>query len=482
MDVQVKPQSVHAAITNDQVSAAVADRLTEFCGEVVGKIEALVATGLKATTMLELENGLQSSLLELGRRIVEWLLGAIEPELDEMPGAVKHKGRSYRRLAEKTMRHGVVTRFGKVSIRRAVYRAGRAGKSIYPLEIAMGLDHGFTPAAADMIGKQFAATGSSQARTLDAIKERTGDSVGIGRLRKLVGSLSGSMEPYRQACQVEKLTNWIDQARKLKQSIVLSVSRDGVSLGIAPCGIFEMASVATISVLSAGKRLGTVYLGRTPEENQQTLSEQLTSLLKETLRSCGDRLPEVVYVTDAGKVETAFWKNVLRKFYVDGKRIKIHRVVDYYHAAERLTKVADALKLSADKRSQWLGHARGLLLEPGGHGRVLRSISSMEQLYGYKKSAAKEANEAERYLRRYGRFMDYANMRDQNFPIGSGVVESACKQIVSERLKLSGMRWKQAGAQTTITLRCLLLSGIWNAVYNRLIQSKSTVSDLMLAI
>lgn len=482
MDVQVKPQSLHAAITNDQVSAAVTDLLSEFCDEIVGKIEALVATGLEAATMLELENGLQSSLLELGRRIVQWLLGVIEPELDEMPGAIKHNGRSYRRLAEKTMRHRVVTRFGKISIRRAVYRAGRAGKTIHPLEIALGLDNGFTPAAADLIGKQFAATGSSQGRTLESIKERLGESVGIGRLRKLVGSLSESMEPYRQACQVEQLLGWITQARQLKQSVVLSVSRDGVSLGLASCGIFEMASVATISVLSDDKRLGTVYLGRTPEENQQTLSEQLTSLLKATLRSCADRLPEVVYVTDAGKVETAYWKNVLRKFYIDGKRIKIHRVVDYYHAAERLTKVADALKLSAEKRNEWLKHARGLLLQPGGHGRVLRSIGSMKQLYGYKQAVAKEANDAERYLRRYGRFMDYSTMRDQNFPIGSGVVESACKQIVSERLKLSGMRWKQEGAQATITLRCILLSGIWNAVYKRLVQSKSAVSHLMLAI
>ena len=90
-----------------------------------------------------------------------------------------------------------------------------------------------------------------------------------------------------------------------------------------------------------------------------------------------------------------------------------------------------------------------------------------------------EAEKAERYLRRYHRFMDYAEMKSTGYPIGSGVVESACKQIVSERMKLSGMRWHKEGGQRTMTLRCLLLSGIWDTVYKKWLQSKPTVNDLM---
>lgn len=56
-----------------------------------------------------------------------------------------------------------------------------------------------------------------------------------------------------------------------------------------------------------------------------------------------------MYVSDAGKVETAYWRNTLSKFFVDGRRIKITRVVDYYHATERLTTIADALKFGKDK-------------------------------------------------------------------------------------------------------------------------------------
>jgi hypothetical protein len=313
------------------------------------------------------------------------------------------------------------------------------------------------------------------------IEDQMGERIGTEKLRKLVGTLADNLEPFRQDAQVQKLIDLISETREKKRKPVLSVSRDGVALGLAPWSSFEMASVATVSVLVGGKRLGTVYLGCTPETNQKTLSAQLTSLLKETIRRCGNQVPEIVYVTDAGKIETAYWKNTLRKFFVDGRRIKITRVVDYYHAAERLTKIADAFKFGRAKwkRQEWLEHARALLLEKGGHGRVLRSIAMMRKLYGYKQKATEEAEKAEKYLRRYRRFMDYASMKKQGYPMGSGVVESACKQVVSERMKLSGMRWHHSGGQRTMTLRCLLLSGIWDSVCETWLLSKPTVTALI---
>ena len=308
-----------------------------------------------------------------------------------------------------------------------------------------------------------------------------GAKIGVEKLRKLVGTLAIGMEPLREDAQVDKLMNLIRQARKRKLKPVLSVSRDGVALGLAPWSHFEMAGVACVSVLADGKKLGTVYSGYTPETNQVTLSTQLTSLLKSTVRRCGDDVPELVYVSDAGKIETAYWKNTLRKFFVDGVRVKITRVVDYYHAAERLTTIAKALKVGKDqgKRQEWLKRARWLLLQPGGHGRMLRSIAKMRTIYGYKASESEDAMKAERYLRRYRHFMDYWEMKVQGYPIGSGVVESACKQIVSERMKLSGMRWHKKGGQRTMSLRCLLLSGIWDNVYETWLSSKPTVSDLI---
>ena len=49
--------------------------------------------------------------------------------------------------------------------------------------------------------------------------------------------------------------------------------------------------------------------------------------------------------------------------------------------------------------------------------------------------------------------MNYAELKAQGFMIGSGVVEAACKTLVTQRLKQSGMRWSVPGAQAILTPR-----------------------------
>lgn len=405
---------------------------------------------------------------EFARSFLQWGLGSLESkETETMPATICYRDDSYRRLPDKTPHANILTRFGNITLVRAIYRRGSRGKVIAPLEKTIGIECGATPDAMDLIGRQVAAAGASQARCIETIAERTGTTIGHEKLRKLSALLADSMEPHREVCQLEQLQEWIDKAEKTGKNIVLSVSRDGVSLGIAPFGCFEMASVATLSVYSEGERIGTVYLAAAPEENQTTLSNKLTSLLSGVIRCRGAKLAKIVYVTDAGKVETAYWKNVLRKLYVDGQRIRIERIVDYYHASERLTTIADSLKLNSAQRSLWLSRMRTLLLEEAGWGRVMRSIAAMEQLYGVRKAKAEEFTTAQRYFRRYRRFMNYAEQRGRGCPIGSGIVESACKQLVSERMKLSGMRWKHVGAQHVMTLRSILLSQTWRSTFKR---------------
>ena len=60
------------------------------------------------------------------------------------------------------------------------------------------------------------------------------------------------------------------------------------------------------------------------------------------------------------------------------------------------------------------------------------------------------------YLRNNRHRMGYAEAKAQNLPIGSGVVEAACKTLVTQRLKRSGMRWRHAGGQAILTLRALI--------------------------
>lgn len=477
--MKVSPSDVVNATPKSQVEEIVRG-ITSPLRAVLIEMVSSFAGGPTPGNALKLEQALFSALLDTGRELIEQLFNSLEKSPAKQPATVRHGEQNYRRIEGETVRE-VVTRFGKIRLSRSRYRQGRRGKLIFPLELTLGLQQGFTPAAASLVGQQFAATGSTQAHCIEFIQRHLGSVIGVERLRKLSCHLASRMEPFRHGCQLKKLRGWLDKAEKSKsKSVVLAVSRDAVSLGTAPLGFFEMASVATISVLSNGQRLGTVYLARTPETNQQTLSRQLTGLLRQTLQGCSCR-PHVVYVTDAGKVETAYWRQELSKFYVDGVRIKVHRVVDYYHASERLTVIADSLKWGKDRQARWdwLVRVRRLLLEPGGHGRVMRSISRMVQLHGIKSGQANLFKKAVNYLNNQKRYMNYFQAKSNDFPVGSGVVESACKQIVTERMKLSGMRWKRAGAQVAMTLRCILLSNIWDDVFDAMLDAIEPVSDVM---
>ena len=62
------------------------------------------------------------------------------------------------------------------------------------------------------------------------------------------------------------------------------------------------------------------------------------------------------------------------------------------------------------------------------------------------------------YLRNNVHRMDYPTYLANGWQIGSGPVEAACKTVVGQRLKCSGMRWGDDGADALCHLRALYLS------------------------
>jgi hypothetical protein len=58
--------------------------------------------------------------------------------------------------------------------------------------------------------------------------------------------------------------------------------------------------------------------------------------------------------------------------------------------------------------------------------------------------------------------MRYAHFRSAGYLIGSGVIESGCKQIVTQRLKLPGAQWHVEGAVLTAKARTAWMSGNWH--------------------
>ena len=63
--------------------------------------------------------------------------------------------------------------------------------------------------------------------------------------------------------------------------------------------------------------------------------------------------------------------------------------------------------------------------------------------------------------------MDDPTYRAKGWAIGSGPVEAACKQVVNQRLKVTGARWSEEGADAVCHLRALFRSelGQWDAYW-----------------
>jgi hypothetical protein len=60
-------------------------------------------------------------------------------------------------------------------------------------------------------------------------------------------------------------------------------------------------------------------------------------------------------------------------------------------------------------------------------------------------------------------YMRYHEYLAWGWPIGTGVIEGACRHLVNDRMEQSGMRWTTAGAQAVLDLRAVRLNGQWDA-------------------
>lgn len=136
-------------------------------------------------------------------------------------------------------------------------------------------------------------------------------------------------------------------------------------------------------------------------------------------------------------------------------------VLDYYHAVEHLWAAGKAgLGEKSAKTRTWVEEQSTLLWQ----GEVPALITALEALAQRTGSEA-VAREA-RYFRTNQERIRYNHYRQCGYPLGSGKVESACKQLVTARLKGPGMRWSDNGAQSVLTLRCALLSQRWDQAWS----------------
>lgn len=351
---------------------------------------------------------------------------------------------------------------GPLRVTRSLYSTREDGtRSACPLELRAGIVEGrWTPLAAKQATWAVAHLTPQESENLFRMMGGMAPSKSsLDRLPKLLGT---RWEEDRLNFE-EKLREGEEIPEK---AVTMSVSLDGVMLPMkdgdragkrarakakgtklaGPTG-YQEASCGTISFLDAdGDRLSTIRLARMPEAKKETLK----SMLRDEVCSALARRPDLTLqkIADGAKDNWTFLCEELP----EGPE-----TADFYHAGEHLDTAVKAAygETSSTGRAQFEKLRHILRHDTKGGDRVIRSLRHLSDRFPRRTKIAAEV----KYFQRNRKRMRYAQTAAAGLPIGSGVVEAACKTLVTQRMKRSGMRWRDAGGQAILTFRALVQSG-----------------------
>lgn len=399
----------------------------------------------------EFERELHERMTMLERDIV----ASEMKQLDVDAEAVIIDGRTHRRVLRQSQTY--MTSAGEVVVERTLYkdRSDDEGRCVSPMELTMGVVGGFwTPRAAQQALWVVAQMTPKKAAELFArVGNMDPSKSSLDRLPKLV---SERWEADRS--QFEQVLR--DGLQIPDGTVSIAVSIDGVYAPMedfdvtqrraeaanegrmtkGPLGYREVGCATVSFCDQAGELLGAIRMARSPESKKITLKEIVAAEVGAILRM----RPELRLLKLAdGVVDN--W-TFLSQELPPGEEL-----IDYFHAAEHVheavAQVYGDTSLETQYRASKLRHV--LRDEPDGVDKVIRAIKHLASKHPSKHLVRR----ALIYFRTNRGRMHYADLRAKGFPIGSGVVEAACKTLVTQRLKLSGMRWSTAGAQAILTPR-----------------------------
>ena len=138
------------------------------------------------------------------------------------------------------------------------------------------------------------------------------------------------------------------------------------------------------------------------------------------------------------------------------------QIVDWFHATEYIAPVATAALATEAQQQAWIKQVRTNLWD----GDLDAVIAAFERFTDHHR-ATEAATKAVTYFTNNRPRMDYPTYRAQGYQIGSGTIESGCKQIVGQRLKIAGAIWNLDNCIKTAKARAALLSGQWSTISAR---------------
>lgn len=440
--------------------------LQEFCK----KEDVDELTPKLSSIMIERIKGITTSIAQMV--LVRFLESF---DIDDV--AIEENGEVFRRKYKKA--RNFVTILGKIRVTRSVYQKDRGGKSIAPLDRKWNMEHEYL--SAEVQEGLLYASAHNTAPEVEKIIEKIGlFHVPAPTIKKLVQTTGELIEENKD----ELMERIYSKEEIMKKPDIMLSSLDGVNVLLNEKGkkkgrpmerpdkqtstlsnsAYKNAVCGSVSFYNIDKqedtgekrpkRLMTKYVSRMPEDHYTTFKHEF----EKEISHCSTAEPAVkIMITDAHRSIQGYIKD--NPFYKDHIWM-----LDFYHAAEHLSKLAELIfGKSNEKGRKWYSEYRHKLKHS--QDGPIKLISSAEYYIRKKiksKSKRKAAIRELNYFKKHRRLMNYKKHLDNGWPIGSGVIEAACKSLVKQRMCRSGQRWSRKGGQNILNLRTVVKSERWN--------------------
>lgn len=427
-----------------------------FHGRVLDGIKKFLETHAMAgktgaREFYEFEKALHERMLEAEREIVADVMAASDVDAD----AIEVEGRVLRRVLRSSQTY--ITACGEVAVERWLYkdRADPTAHAIAALDLRLGVVEGlWTSRAAEQASWVVTQMTPKKAEELFArVGNMAPSKSTLDRLPKTLGERwENDRQKFEQvlrealvvpegaktiAVSIDGVLAPIDGGKSPTEVRSAAASEGRQSKG--PAGYREIGCATLAFCDDKGDLLSAIRFGRGPEPKKLTLKETLRRDLAHVLAQRPDL--RLCKVTDAGNDNWEFCATL-----PEGPTI-----LDFFHATEHLWAAIAAVlgDGTTATRHKVESLRERLLLEDDGAEAVINALIYLKRKHPNVKVVAQTLA----YFRKNRHRMQYAKWKREGYMIGSGVVEAACKTLVAQRLKLSGMRWSHRGAEAILTMR-----------------------------
>ena len=382
-------------------------------------------------SMLKTEEGIRDALSEAGCVAAKEALRQFDT--DGAPIVIGDTKLTSKGQVSKTYQ----TIWGEVEVDRYVYQGSKGGRQFCPLEKDARIILTSTPGFAKWVTSKYTEMGSS--KVLSDLQECHGREVSRPYLKHLCDAVG--------AVSLAKEESWSYDIPEMPNKVnSVAVGIDGTCMLLVKDGWRE-AMVGTISLYNKkGDRMHTIQVGATPQYGK----EKFYMRFEKELEQIKEKYPKAIFIgiADGAKGNWEYLKDRTDQ-----------QTIDFWHATGYLGKAAKAMfprKKDKAMEEEWLEDVcHKLKHNVGAATRVLNEMKIFSKNNRLQKQRRDELNAAITYFKNNKPKMRYAQNQSQNFPIGSGVTEAACKTLIKQRLCNSGMRWKEQGAASVISLRSM---------------------------